>query len=148
MNSPKVLLIHGPNLGLLGLREPEIYGNRTSEDILQDLQEAFPEVEFSYFQSESESEIILKIQESRNMVSGIIINAAALSHTSIGIADALRATQSIAIGVHISNTLLRQEYRHKDVVAEACKGCIVGLGTQGYILAADCLIHDYLLINE
>jgi 3-dehydroquinate dehydratase-2 len=140
----KVLLIHGPNLNLLGTREPEKYGNTTSEQILEQLNTLKDDYEVAYFQSNSEAEIVTAIQNAKGVYSGIIINPGAYSHTSIAIADAIRSVAVPTIAVHISNIYQREDFRHTDIVGEACQGAIVGLGIAGYALAFTHLIEEIL----
>jgi 3-dehydroquinate dehydratase-2 len=140
----KVLLIHGPNLNLLGTREQEKYGNTTSEQILEQLNTLKDDYEVAYFQSNSEAEIVTAIQNAKGVYSGIIINPGAYSHTSIAIADAIRSVAVPTIGVHISNIYQREEFRHADIVGEACQGAIVGLGVAGYALAFTHLVEEIL----
>jgi len=136
----RVLLLHGPNLNMLGAREPEKYGYKDSEAIVSELRSAFPQVELSYFQSNDESALCTAIQQAGKEQAGILINAGAYSHSSIAMADAIRAIQIPVIAVHISNIYQREEFRQRDVVGEACRGAIVGLGTDGYRLAMECLL--------
>lgn len=136
----KILLIHGPNLNLLGEREPSEYGYADSESILNELRSEFPEAEISYFQSNDEGELCSAIQGARNEQAGILINAGAYSHSSIAMADAIRAIRIPVISVHISHIYQREDFRHRDIVGEACQGAIVGLGTPGYKLALECLL--------
>lgn len=131
----KIIIINGPNLNLLGKREPEIYGNGNFEDFFEKLQEEFSNVTLSYFQSNSEGAIIDKIQEVGFSYDGIILNAGALTHTSIAIADALRAIETPAVEVHISNVFKREDYRHHSYLSEAVRGCIIGFGLNSYRLA-------------
>lgn len=131
----KLIIINGPNLNLLGKREPEIYGSTTFEDYFTTLQSKFPEVELSYYQSNIEGEIIAKIQEVGFDYDGIILNAAAYTHTSVGIGDAVKAVESPVIEVHISNTHEREAYRHVSYIAPVAKGVILGFGLQSYDLA-------------
>lgn len=133
----KVLLIHGPNLNLLGTREPEKYGRIGSEELLNDLRATHIVSQVDYFQSNSESELVDKVQQAANQYQGLLINAGAFSHTSIALADALRALSIPKIAVHITNIYQREDYRHRDLVGEACHGAIVGLGIEGYALALD-----------
>jgi 3-dehydroquinate dehydratase-2 len=137
----KILLIHGPNLNLLGEREPSAYGVKSSETVLEELRNEFPNIEIEYFQSNSESDLVDTIQASRKTCQGILINAGAFSHTSIAIADALRSIKLPAISVHLTNIYQREDFRHSDIVGEACQGAIVGLGTAGYALALECLLE-------
>ena len=135
-----ILLIHGPNLNLLGTREPNQYGNASSETIVTDLRTQFTEYTITYFQSNDEGELVNAIQNAKQNVQGILINAGGLSHTSISIADAIRSVGLPCISIHITNIYQRESYRHHDIVGEACKGAIVGLGTDGYKLAMECLL--------
>ncbi|MEZ4803966.1 MAG: type II 3-dehydroquinate dehydratase [Bacteroidia bacterium] len=137
----KILLIHGPNLNLLGEREPASYGMKTSQTILEDLKKEFPNIELDYVQSNSESDLVDAIQASSATFHGILINAGAFSHTSIAIADALRSIKLPAISVHLTNIYQREGFRHSDIIGEACQGAIVGLGTDGYALALECLLE-------
>ncbi len=131
----KILIINGPNLNLLGKRENDIYGNQSFNDFFESLQSKFPQVELSHFQSNIEGELIDKLQEAGFASDGIILNPAAYTHTSIGIADAVRAVPAPVVEVHISNTFSREEFRHKSFVSPHAKGVIIGLGLQGYELA-------------
>lgn len=136
----RLSIINGPNLNLLGIREPEIYGNEPFENFLEELKQRFLDITFDYFQSNEEGKLISKIQElSRAGTQGIIINAAAYSHTSIAIADAITAIPQPAIEVHISNIFSREHYRHHSYLSERCLGVIVGLGLEGYALAVQYL---------
>ncbi|MES2617467.1 MAG: type II 3-dehydroquinate dehydratase [Bacteroidota bacterium] len=138
----KVLLLHGPNLNLLGSREPEKYGKTTSEEIVRDLKSQYPDISIDYLQSNQEGELTDIIQKSAANYSGLLINAGGLSHTSIAMADAIRSIAIPVIAVHISNIYNREGYRHTDIVGEACKGSITGLGTAGYALALECLLDE------
>lgn len=131
----KITIINGPNLNLLGKREPEIYGNAAFEDYFKGLQKRYPMVELSYFQSNIEGEIIDKLQEVGFNNDGIILNAAAYTHTSVGIGDAIKAIKAPVIEVHISNVYAREDYRHKSYISPSAKGIIIGLGLKGYELA-------------
>ncbi|WP_127139763.1 type II 3-dehydroquinate dehydratase [Flagellimonas marinaquae] len=131
----KLIIINGPNLNLLGKREPEIYGSTTFEDYFATLQNKFPNVELTYYQSNIEGEIIAKIQEVGFDYDGIILNAAAYTHTSVGIGDAVKAVESPVIEVHISNTHEREAYRHVSYIAPVAKGVILGFGLKSYDLA-------------
>lgn len=131
----QIIIINGPNLNLLGKREPEIYGNHTFEDYFTQLQLKFPHVTLHYFQSNIEGELIDKIQKTGFSFDGIILNAAAYTHTSIGIGDAVKAVTTPVIEVHISNTFSREEFRHQSYIAAHTKGIIVGFGLQSYDLA-------------
>ncbi|WP_026706361.1 type II 3-dehydroquinate dehydratase [Flavobacterium soli] len=130
-----IIIINGPNLNLLGKREPEIYGNQTFEDYFETLKQKFPQLKLHYFQSNIEGEIIGKIQEAGFSFDGIILNAAAYTHTSIGIGDAVKAITTPVIEVHISNTFSREEFRHQSYISPNAKGVILGFGLQSYDLA-------------
>jgi 3-dehydroquinate dehydratase II len=131
----KLLIINGPNLNLLGKREQTIYGNETFEMYFEKLQQKFPQVSLTYFQSNIEGEIIDKLHEVGFDFEGIILNAAAYTHTSVGIADAVKAIQTPVVEVHISNIHAREEFRHHSFIAPNAKGIIVGFGLKGYELA-------------
>lgn len=136
----KIIIINGPNLNLLGVREPEIYGGRTFEDYLAELQQKFPGIKLEYFQSNIEGEIITRIQETGFSYNGIVLNAGAYTHTSIGIADAVKAITSPVIEVHISNTFSRETFRHQSYLSPVAAGVIVGFGLKGYELALQALL--------
>ena len=146
--SHKIFVIQGANLNLLGSREPEIYGNTTLADIQQQLQNKFTNIDFTFFQSNIESEIIQQIHEASRIANAIVINPGGFSHTSVAIADAIASIKIPTIAVHISNIYNRETYRHIDWVGEKCKGAIVGLGVAGYQLAVECLSDDYLKISK
>ncbi len=131
----KILIINGPNLNLLGKREPGIYGNQTFEEFFKELQVKYTETTLAYFQSNIEGELITKIQDADDEYDGIIINAGAYTHTSIGIADAIKAISKPVIEVHISNTFGREEFRHQSYISPNAKGVILGFGMQSYALA-------------
>lgn len=131
----KILILNGPNLNLLGQREPEIYGSATFEEYFSILQFKFKDVELDYFQSNIEGEIIGKIQEVGFSYEGIVLNAAAYTHTSIGIGDAIKAVKTPVVEVHISNTHQREEFRHISYISPVAKGVILGFGLQSYDLA-------------
>jgi 3-dehydroquinate dehydratase-2 len=131
----KVIIINGPNLNLLGKREPEIYGEETFENYLIKLKSKFPSITIEYFQSNVEGELINKLQESGFSYDGIILNAAAYTHTSIGIGDAVKAITTPVIEVHISNTFAREEFRHQSFISPSAKGVILGFGLKSYELA-------------
>jgi 3-dehydroquinate dehydratase-2 len=140
----KIQIINGPNLNLLGTREPHIYGSQTFEDYLTHLKMNFPAVSFSYFQSNVEGELVNAIQNaSSDACDGIIINAAAYTHTSIAMADALGAIAIPAVEVHISNVFQRESFRHISYIAPKCLGTLSGFGLHGYKLAVDALLHHY-----
>jgi 3-dehydroquinate dehydratase-2 len=131
----KICIINGPNLNLLGKREPEVYGNQTFEDYFSVLKGKFSTVELLYFQSNIEGELIDKIQEVGFTYDGIILNAGAYTHTSIGIGDAIKAITTPVIEVHISNTFGREEFRHQSYISGNAKGVILGFGLNSYDLA-------------
>jgi len=133
----KILIINGPNLNLLGKREPEIYGNRSFEQFLDELRGQFPHVELDYFQSNHEGDLIDRIQETGFSTDGIVLNAGAFTHTSIALADAVGAITTPVIEVHISNVHKRESFRHHSYLSAKCVGCIVGLGLDGYRLAVE-----------
>ena len=136
----KVQIINGPNINLLGKREPGIYGSRSFEDYLVELRQAYPDVEMDYYQSNCEGELIDKIQEVGFTVDGIILNAGAYTHTSIALQDAIRAISSPVIEVHISNVHQREEFRHRSMFSCACIGVICGFGLDSYRLAVEALL--------
>ena len=139
----KILVLNGPNLNLLGTREPEIYGRETLADIEASMKSVHPEVEIVFLQSNSEAELITWIGETRGTYDGIIINPAALTHTSLGVCDAIKAVADVvpAVEVHLSNTHQREEIRHKSLTAAACIGQIMGFQGFGYTLALRALVH-------
>lgn len=143
MKSLKILIINGPNLNMLGIREKHIYGSMTYDDICEYLKEKGKELkqEVDVVQSNIEGEIINYIQEAYNKYDGIIINPAAYTHYSIAIYDALKAVKVPTVEVHISNIHAREEYRHKSVTAPACIGQICGFGVYGYVMAMQGLIN-------
>jgi 3-dehydroquinate dehydratase-2 len=131
----KILIINGPNLNLLGVREPEIYGDKTFENYFEDLREKFADYELQYYQSNVEGEIINKLHEVGFSYDGIILNAGGYTHTSVAIADAITSIKTPVIEVHISNPYAREEFRHKSLMAGKCKGSICGFGLKSYELA-------------
>lgn len=131
----KIAIINGPNLNLLGKREPEVYGNVTFESFFETLKNKYPTLELSYFQSNIEGELIDKIQEVGFTYDGIILNAAAYTHTSVGIGDAVKAIITPVIEVHISNTFARETFRHQSFISPNAKGIIIGFGLKSYELA-------------
>ena len=132
-----LLIINGPNLNLLGKREKNIYGDQSFEEYFNDLKAKYPGANLSYFQSNSESEIIEKIHELGFKVDGIIINAGALTHTSVAIRDAIASITSPVVEVHISNVHAREEFRHNSYLSAVCRGVIVGFGLDSYRLAIE-----------
>ncbi|WP_162342478.1 type II 3-dehydroquinate dehydratase [Cyclobacterium salsum] len=139
----KIAIINGPNLNLLGKREPDIYGNRSFEDYFETLVQKYPELELSYFQSNGEGELVNQLHAVGFDVDGILINAGAYTHTSVAIGDALAAISSPALEIHISNIYKREEFRHKSFLSRQCVGMIAGLGLLGYELGL-----QYFIKNE
>lgn len=136
----KIQIINGPNINLLGKREPGIYGNLSFDDYLAALRQQYPQVEIAYYQSNCEGNLIDKLHEVGFCCDGIILNAGAYTHTSIALQDAIRAIQSPVVEVHISNIYAREEYRHKSMISNACKGVIIGFGLDSYRLALEALL--------
>ena len=136
----KILIINGPNLNLLGIREPGIYGSDSFDAYLPELQKRYPAVEISYFQSNVEGELINKMQEVGFSYDGIILNAGAYTHTSIALHDCIRSLTTPVIEVHISNVHQRESFRHKSMISSACKGVICGFGLDSYRLAVEAII--------
>jgi len=137
----KIQIINGPNINLLGKREPSIYGARSFEDYLAELKERFPQVEMDYYQSNVEGEMINKIHEVGFDYDGIVLNAGAYTHTSIALQDAIRAVSAPTIEVHISNVHQREEFRHRSMISCACIGVICGFGLDSYRLAIEALLE-------
>lgn len=131
----KLIIINGPNLNLLGKREPEIYGNLSFTEFLKEIKEKYSNLQIDYFQSNIEGELIDKLHEVGFSYDGIILNGAAYTHTSVGIGDAVKAIETPVIEVHISNTFSREEFRHKSYISAHAKGVILGFGLQSYELA-------------
>jgi 3-dehydroquinate dehydratase-2 len=131
----KIIIINGPNLNLLGKREPEIYGNQTFEDYFTVLKAKYLNMELEYFQSNIEGELISKIQDVGFSYDGILLNAAAYTHTSIGIGDAVKAISTPVIEIHISNTFSRETFRHQSFISPNANGIIIGFGLKSYDLA-------------
>ena len=135
-----VEIINGPNLNLLGKREPEKYGNTSFEDYLGELKSNYPDVSFNYFQSNIEGEIINQIQKTGFSSDGIILNAGGYTHTSVAITDAIAAVKTPVIEVHITNVLAREEFRHVSLIGRNCAGTISGFGLDSYRIAVEALI--------
>lgn len=131
----KILILNGPNLNLLGKREPGIYGNKSFEEYFELLKKTFPDVELHYFQSNHEGALLDKIHEVGFTFDGLVINAGAYTHTSVALADALSAVPMPAVEVHISNIHKRESFRHHSFLTSRCAGMICGLGLTGYELA-------------
>lgn len=135
----KILIINGPNLNLLGVREPGIYGSDSFETYLPKLKARYPDVEIDYYQSNIEGELINKMQEVGFTIDGIVLNAGAYTHTSVALHDCIRSLKCPVIEVHISNVHQREEFRHKSMISAACKGVICGFGLDSYRLAISSL---------
>jgi 3-dehydroquinate dehydratase-2 len=138
----KLIIINGPNLNLLGTREPDTYGKKSFEEYFSKLQFQFRDIELSHFQSNIEGELIDEIQKADKDFDGIILNAAAYTHTSIGIGDAVKAIATPVVEVHISNTFSREKFRHKSYISPNAKGVIIGFGLQSYDLAISSFIKE------
>ena len=138
----KIQIINGPNLNLLGKREPGIYGKSSFDSYLPELQKRFPDVQIDYYQSNIEGEMINKLQEVGFDYDGIVLNAGAYTHTSIALQDAIRSLTAPVIEVHISNVHKREEFRHKSMISCACWGVICGFGLDSYRLAIDAIINQ------
>ena len=134
-------IINGPNLNLLGTREPEKYGHSSFEDYLLVLKSRFPDIGFKYYQSNTEGEIINEIQKTGFSSDGIILNAGGYTHTSVSITDAIAAVKAPVIEVHITNISAREDFRHISLIGRNCLGSISGFGLDGYRLAVDCLLY-------
>lgn len=139
-DKPHIAIINGPNLNLLGIRQPEIYGFERFDDYFQSLTKAFPNVHFTYFQSNSEGEIINELHQRGFEAFGIVFNGGGYTHTSVAIADAIAAITAPVIEVHVSNIYAREAFRHKSLTAKNCRGVITGLGLKGYELAVRALL--------
>ncbi|HPT22727.1 MAG TPA: type II 3-dehydroquinate dehydratase [Bacteroidales bacterium] len=137
----KIMIINGPNLNLLGKREPEKYGQSSFEDYFPLLKSRYPEITFEYFQSNIEGEIINEIQKSGFSSDGIILNAGGYTHTSVSITDAIAAVKSPVIEVHITNVSSREEFRHTSLIGRTCYGTIAGFGMDSYRLAVEAIIE-------
>ncbi|MBR3067279.1 MAG: type II 3-dehydroquinate dehydratase [Prevotella sp.] len=135
----KILIVNGPNLNLLGRREPGIYGGTSFEDYLPQLRQRFPDVELEYYQSNVEGELINKMQQEGFTAQGIVLNAGAYTHTSVALHDCIRAIKSPVVEVHISNVHTREEFRHHSMISAACRGVICGFGLDSYRLAIEAL---------
>ncbi len=137
----KIQIINGPNLNLLGLREPRIYGNQSFEEYLGTLRTIYSILEIDYFQSNVEGELINKLHEVGFDYDGIVINAGGYTHTSVALADAIAAIKTTVIEVHISNIYAREEFRHVSLTGKNCKGVLTGFGMDGYRLAIESLLQ-------
>ena len=141
----KILIINGPNLNLLGKREPEIYGSHSFEDFFVGLKEKYAQIDLEYFQSNVEGELINKIHEVGFEYDGILLNAGGYTHTSVAISDAIAAVVAPVLEVHISNIYKREEFRHKSIISKECIGMIAGLGMDGYDLGIQYFLTKKLL---
>lgn len=137
----KILILNGPNLNRLGTREPGIYGTDTMEACMAGLRERFPHVELSYFQSNSEGALIDRLQQADGEADGVVFNAGAYTHTSVALHDAIRSIGIPVVEVHISNINAREEFRHRSLIAPACRGSICGFGLASYRLAVAALVE-------
>ncbi|MBI3501032.1 MAG: type II 3-dehydroquinate dehydratase [Bacteroidetes bacterium] len=133
----KLIIINGPNLNLLGVREPSVYGNKSFSEFLEELKKTFSKIQIDYFQSNVEGEIINKLHEVGFSFDGIILNAGGYTHTSVAIADAISSIKTPVIEVHISNIYAREEFRHHSLIAGKCNGSISGFGLDSYRLAVE-----------
>ena len=136
-----IQIINGPNLNLLGVREPDVYGSTSFDDFLLRLRACFPDVQIDYFQSNIEGELINKLQAVGFQCDGIVLNAGAYTHTSIALADCIRAISAPVVEVHISNVHQREAFRHQSMIAAACRGVICGFGLDSYRLAIESFKH-------
>jgi 3-dehydroquinate dehydratase, type II len=136
----KIQIINGPNLNLLGKREPTVYGNASFDVYLKELQNQYPQCEISYYQSNVEGEIINKIHEVGFEYDGIILNAGAYTHTSVALHDAIKAITTSVVEVHISNVHARESFRHVSMISAACQGVILGFGMKSYKLALEAFL--------
>lgn len=136
----RIEIINGPNLNLTGLRQPEIYGTVTMEQMVAGLRERFPQAEIGYYQSNVEGEIINRLHEVGFSADGIVLNAGGYSHTSVAIHDAIAAITTPVIEVHISNIFAREEYRRHSLLSDVCQGVVCGLGLEGYRFAVESLL--------
>ena len=136
----KILIVNGPNLNLLGVREPSIYGHDSFESYMPQLRADFPDVKIKYYQSNVEGELINKLQEVGFEYDGIVLNAGAYTHTSIALLDCIRSLRCPVVEVHISNVHAREEFRHKSMISAACLGVICGFGLSGYKMAIEGLL--------
>ena len=135
----KILIVNGPNLNLLGVREPGIYGSSSFEQYLPKLQAQYPNIEIEYYQSNIEGELINKMQQEGFTADGSVLNAGAYTHTSVALHDCIRSLKSPVIEVHISNVHQREEFRHRSMISAACRGVICGFGLDSYRLAIEAL---------
>lgn len=137
----KIQIINGPNLNLLGVREPDVYGNTNFDAFLAELRKAYPQAQIEYFQSNTEGALVDKIHEVGFSFDGIVLNAGAYTHTSVALLDAIKAVSTPVIEVHISNIHQREEFRHHSMISAGCKGVICGFGLDSYRLAIEAILH-------
>ena len=136
----KIQIINGPNLNLLGVREPEVYGSTNFDSFLAELRQAYPQTQIEYFQSNTEGALVDKIHEVGFSFDGIVLNAGAYTHTSVALLDAIKAVSTPVIEVHISNIHQREEFRHHSMISAGCKGVICGFGLDSYRLAIEAIV--------
>lgn len=137
----KIMIINGPNLNLLGTREPDIYGHTTMEDYIQSLRKQHPRIDIDYYQSNHEGSLIDKLQEVGFSYDGIVLNAGAYTHTSVALLDCIRSLKTPVVEVHISNVHAREEFRNHSMISPACLGVIAGFGMDSYRLAVEALLN-------
>jgi 3-dehydroquinate dehydratase-2 len=135
MNAKQILILNGPNLNLLGKREPKTYGTKSFEDFYVDLEKKFPQLKLNYIQTNFEGELITQIQNLKDKYAGIVLNAGGYTHTSVAIRDAIKATDIPVVEVHISNISSRESFRHESMLSPVCVGCVFGFGLKSYELA-------------
>ena len=138
----KIIIINGPNLNLLGTREPTVYGNQSFEDYYKDLQKRFPQVDFDYFQSNIEGELINRLHEVGFSSDLILLNAGAYTHTSVALGDAIKSIDTSVIEIHISNTFAREDFRHTSYITPVAKGLIIGFGLDSYRLGVESVLEE------
>ena len=138
----KISIINGPNLNLLGTREPTVYGNQTFEAYYETLKKQFPPVSFDYFQSNVEGELINRLHEVGFSSNAILLNAGAYTHTSVAIGDAIKGIESNVIEIHVSNTFAREDFRHTSYITPVAKGLIIGFGLDSYRLGVESALHN------
>ena len=138
----KISIINGPNLNLLGTREPTVYGNQTFEAYYETLKKQFPSVSFDYFQSNVEGELINRLHEVGFSSDAILLNAGAYTHTSVAIGDAIKGIESNVIEIHVSNTFAREDFRHTSYITPVAKGLIIGFGLDSYRLGVESALHN------
>ena len=136
----KISIINGPNLNLLGTREPGVYGNQTFESYYKALQKQFPQVVFDYYQSNVEGELINRLQEVGFSSDGVLLNAGAYTHTSVAIGDAIKSIDSPVLEIHISNTFAREDFRHTSYITPVAKGLIIGFGLDSYRMGVESIL--------